>query len=67
MQTSSHHPHLHYHTWRDIGGPIGLVLDAAFFVFVLVSASVMLVFCTALLGLNYLFTPFLALTSRIRG
>jgi hypothetical protein len=64
MQTSSHH--LHYHTWKDVGGPIGLILDGAFFVFVLISASLMLIFCTALLGLDYLFSPILTLASRIR-
>jgi len=65
MQTTSHYPHLHYHTWRDIGGPIGLLFDGIFFVFVLVSASLMLVFCTALLGLNYLFSPIVSLGSRM--
>jgi hypothetical protein len=65
MQTTSHHPKLHYHTWKDIGGPIGLLLDGAFFVFVLISAGLMLAFCSVLLGLNYLVSPILALGSRI--
>jgi len=49
-----------------MGGPIGLILDGAFFVFVLISASFMLVFCTILLGLDHLLAPVLSLGSRIR-
>ncbi len=65
MQTTSPHPHLNYHTWKDLGGPLGLVLDGAFFVFVLISASFMLLFCSVLLGLDYALAPLLALGSRI--
>jgi len=66
MQTTTLHHPLHYHTWKDIGGPIGLILDGAFFVFVLISAFFMLVFCSVLLVLDYLLTPILTLGSRIQ-
>jgi hypothetical protein len=66
MKIFPHYPALRYHTWKDIGGPIGLILDSAFFVFVLMSAFLMLIFCSALLGLNYLLAPILALVSRIQ-
>jgi len=65
MQTTSHHP-LHYHTWKDIGGPVGLILDGTFFVFVLISAFFMLIFCSVLLVLDYLLSPILALGSKIQ-
>lgn len=66
MKIFSHTPARSYHTWKDIGGPIGLILDGAFFVFVLISASFMLVFCTILLCLDYVLSPVLTLGSRIQ-
>lgn len=66
MKTCSHYQKLHYHTWRDIGGPIGFVLDVGFCGFVLVTASLMIVLCTVLVFLDYLASPVLTLASRFR-
>jgi hypothetical protein len=60
MKSSS----LRYHTWKDIGGPVGLLLDGLFFIFVLVSAACMLAFCFLILVLDYMFSPIVALMSR---
>jgi quinol-cytochrome oxidoreductase complex cytochrome b subunit len=66
MKTNSHSPKLHYHTWKDLGGPIGFILDFAFFGFVLVAAFFMMVFCSVLLLLDYLSSPILAFMSRLQ-
>ncbi|MCE0523883.1 MAG: hypothetical protein LV480_13325 [Methylacidiphilales bacterium] len=58
---------LRSHTWRDIGGVGGLLLDAAFFIFLfVVSTAVMIVGVIAVL-LAYLVHPVLALLSLRRG
>jgi hypothetical protein len=63
MKTSSQQ-WLGYHTWRDIGGLIGLVLDLGFCAFVVIAAFFMIAFCTLLVVLDYLMSPILALMSR---
>jgi hypothetical protein len=55
------YPTLHYHTWKDLGGPIGLVLDSVFLVGVLIAASFMILLGVALVALEYLATPFVSL------
>jgi hypothetical protein len=66
MKMFSHHPKRGYHTWRDIGGPVGLVLDLVFCGFVVVAAFFMIAFCTGLLLLDYLLSPVWAVLSRFR-
>lgn len=66
MKTSSSYPKLHYHTWKDIGGPIGFILNIAFCGVVLIAAFFMIIFCTALLLLDYLLSPILGFVSRFR-
>ncbi len=64
---STTHPHnLRYHTWRDVGGFFGLVLDGAFCAFVMFAAFLMLAFCSVLLVLDYLVSPLLMLSSRFK-
>jgi hypothetical protein len=65
MKPSSHHSKLHYHTWRDVGGLLGVIFDVAFFWFVVVSAFFMILFCGVLVVLDYLASPFLAALSRM--
>ena len=65
MKLLSGHPKLHYHTWRDIGGLLGLILDIAFFGFVMIAALFVLILGVALLFFDYLTAPILAIISRI--
>lgn len=64
MKTSPHFSESSYHTWRDIGGPIGLLLDICFFCFVVVGAMLMIVVSTVLVVVDYLVKPILDLMSR---
>lgn len=48
-----------YHTWRDMGGFLGLLLDGLFCVFVIITAFFMMVLATVVLGLDYLVSPVL--------
>ena len=66
MNSITHHP-IHYHTWKDIGGPIGILLEGVFCAFVIVSAVGMVVLATFILILDYLAAPFLALVSKLRS
>jgi hypothetical protein len=59
--------HLRAHTWKDIGGVGGLLLDAVFFVFLLVVSAVVLLFGVIAVVLDYLFSPALGLLSRCGG
>ena len=61
------HRRLKYHTWRDIGGLFGLLLDGLFCAFVLISAFFMLALCAVLLVVDYLVSPVLAAISRIKA
>jgi hypothetical protein len=58
--------HLRAHTWKDIGGFGGLLLDAAFFVFLLVMSAIVLVVGAILIAFDYLFRPVLTLMSLSR-
>ncbi len=64
MNSTTQHP-LRYHTWKDIGGPLGLLLDGAFCAFVIVAALGMVVFAFCILLLDYLAEPVLALLSKL--
>jgi len=55
--------HLQAHTWRDIGGISGLLLNTAFFVFLLITSSFVLLIGTIVVILSYLFHPLLDLLS----
>ena len=66
MNSITQHP-LHDHTWKDIGGPIGLVLDGVFCAFVIVAAFGMLVFASVILFVDYLTSPVLALVGKLRS
>ena len=55
------------HTWKDIGGLRGLILDAVFFVFVLLAAGLTIVLGFIFLLLDYAAWPFLALLSHLKG
>ncbi len=46
--------HLRSHTWKDIGGLGGLLLDAAFFIFLLIISAVMLLVGIVAVVLDYL-------------
>ncbi len=63
MQTT-HVSEYSYHTWRDIGGAIGLVLDGIFCAFVLAAAMFVLIVGTGFLTLYYMARPILNLMSR---
>jgi hypothetical protein len=54
------------HNWKDIGGIVGLVLDLVFLLFVLVSASAMILIGFIALILDYLTYPFLGLMTLFR-
>lgn len=67
MKTSSHISESSYHTWRDIGGPAGLVLDLLVFVGILIAAAFMMVVGTGLLLLDGVASPVLSLFARLRS
>jgi hypothetical protein len=56
MNTITHDPLLH-HTWRDIGGPIGLLLDCAFCLFVILAALGLMIFTFLILLADYVISP----------
>ncbi len=64
MNSITQHP-LHYHTWKDIGGPLGLLLDGVFCAFVIVAALGMIGFAFVVLVLDYIASPVLALLSKV--
>ena len=45
------------HTWRDVGGPIGLLLDGAFCSFVILAALGMMPFALLILLADYAISP----------
>ena len=59
--------HLRAHTWKDIGGLGGLLLDGAFFVFLLVVSALVVLAGALAVVLDYLVSPVLALISRGRS
>ena len=65
MSSITHHA-LHYHTWRDIGCPIGLLLDGVFCAFVIASAMGMVVLAFFILLVDHLASPVLAFASKFR-
>jgi len=56
MNTITYDP-LHYHTWRDIGGPIGLLLDGVFCSFVVLAALGMMIFALLILLADHVLSP----------
>lgn len=66
MNSITQHP-LHYHTWRDIGGPLGMFLDGAFCSFVIVAAFGMIVFASLILFVDHLTAPVVAFLSKLRS
>jgi hypothetical protein len=58
--------HLRTHTWKDIGGIGGLLLDGVFFVFLLIVSAIVLAIGAIAVALDYLFSPLLALLSLCR-
>ncbi len=59
MKTKSHS--LHYHTWKDIGGPFGLAIDFIFCAGIVLAALFMIVVGSGLVLLDYLVTPVVGL------
>jgi len=59
--------HLKAHTWRDIGGIGGLLLDEAFFVLLVVVSTIMTIIGFIGVALAYLFFPVIALLSALRN
>lgn len=55
--------HLRSHTWKDIGGVGGLLLDAAFFVFLLIMSMFVMTVGAIAVVIDYIGSPFLALLS----
>jgi hypothetical protein len=49
---------------RSSGRAIGLILDGAYFVFVLITISLMLVVCTMLAVLDHFLSPILTFTHK---
>jgi hypothetical protein len=58
--------HLRAHTWKDIGGIGGLLLDAAFFVFLVIVSTMVVQVGGIVVVLGYLFSPLLALLAQGR-
>jgi len=69
METSiyKHAKHLRAHTWRDIGGVGGILLDFAFFCFLIVMAFVVTVAGIIIVIFDYLLYPFFLLLGIFRG
>jgi fatty acid desaturase len=55
--------HLQAHTWKDIGGIGGLLIEAAYFVFLIIVSGFVLLIGTIVVILSYLFHPLLDLLS----
>jgi len=55
----------HFYTRKDVGGPVGLLLDTAFFSFLICVALAMMAFGILILIVNHLVAPLLALVSKI--
>jgi hypothetical protein len=56
----------HDRTWREIDGPIGLLLDSAFCSLVIVAALGMMPFAILILFADYVISPVLAFLSKLR-
>jgi len=54
---------LRAHTWKDIGGISGLLLNTAFFLFLLIASGFVLLIGSFIVILSYLFHPLLDLLS----
>jgi hypothetical protein len=67
MKTTYSFDELGYHTWKDVGGFFGLVLDGTFCAFVIVAALFMMALATILLAVDYLASTVLKLISRAQG
>ena len=59
--------HLRSHTWKDIGGFGGLLLDVVFFIFLLIMSAIVLSVGAIVIALDYLFRPVLNLMSLSGG
>ncbi|HEV3272779.1 MAG TPA: hypothetical protein VGZ93_11415 [Candidatus Methylacidiphilales bacterium] len=64
MNTITHDPLLH-HTWKDIGGPMGLLLDCVFCSFVILAALGMMVCVLLILLADYAVSPVRAFMSKL--
>ena len=64
MKTTSHFSESSYHTWRDIGGPVGLFLDLFMFGFIIVAAFFMMIVGTGLLLVDHVASPVLTMFAR---
>lgn len=53
--------HLRAHTWKDVGGVGGILLDLTFFVFLLVVSVIVIVIGSIAVMLDFLFSPLLTL------
>ncbi len=67
MKTMSSFDEYSYHTWRDVGGFFGLIMDGAFCVFVVIAALAMMVLATIILGLDHLASPLTRLLTPKNG
>ncbi len=67
MKTTSHFSESSYHTWRDIGGPVGLFLDLFMFILIIAAAFFMMIVGTGLLLADHVASPVLAFFSRLRS
>jgi len=54
------------HTWKDIGGIPGLLVDGVFFLFLLMAAAFMVLLGLGALLLDYLINPFISLLGLLR-
>ena len=57
---------LHKHLWRDIGGPVGLLLDGAFCLVIILAALGMMIFGLLILFADYVVSPAWALLCKLR-
>jgi hypothetical protein len=64
MKNLTHAPKWGYHTWKDLGGPLGLLIDGIFLAFVVIAAFFMIVLSCIVVSLDYLFAPVLNFVTR---
>jgi hypothetical protein len=58
--------HIRAHTWKDIGGITGLLLDLGFLAFLLIASAFILLAGFVIVVVDYAASPFIALLSLSR-
>jgi hypothetical protein len=56
---------MHYHTWKDVCGPVGLVVDAAVCSFILMTALCTVALAIVILLVSHLIFPFVVLLTKL--